>query len=277
LVHLSSGDPFQPLAQLAPQATVQRSFDLAYQPSTGLPLLNQAGTLELSALYRDTDHPNSVLLAETIRLTVTEPPPEEQQALADYRNGLAFFAEFDAGTHNATPEQLAAAAAFLDIHRGSIYWKGVRRGLWAALNERVLADVASEWEQDYLRKLTDEWTDDTAAPAIAAVAAPESLWPPNHELVPVAVTVKVCDDQDPDPEIVLESITCDDGCDPSLDVGDALFGMDDREFLLRAERLGSGQGRTYTIRYSATDESGNKSEAATTVVVPHDEPNTARP
>jgi hypothetical protein len=116
---------------------------------------------------------------------------------------------------------------------------------------------------------------DTVTPILDVFADPGGLWPPNHKLVPVTVTVKVSDDQDPDPEIVLESITCDDGCDPNLDIGEALFGMDDREFLLRAERTGSG--RTYTITYSATDESGNKSQAATTVIVPHDQRKNARP
>ena len=68
----------------------------------------------------------------------------------------------------------------------------------------------------------------------------------------------------------LVSIACDDSCDPALDVDGADLNTDDREFQLRAERTGPGNGRTYTITYSATDASGNAAQAVTTVVVPHD-------
>jgi hypothetical protein len=41
-------------------------------------------------------------------------------------------------------------------------------------------------------------------------------------------------------------------------------------FQLRAERSGSGNGRIYTIRVSATDGSNNVSSADVKIVVPHD-------
>ena len=69
----------------------------------------------------------------------------------------------------------------------------------------------------------------------------------------------------------LESITCDDACAPTNDIAEAELGTDDREFELRAERKGSGTGRTYSITYSGTDASGNKALATATVVVPHDQ------
>jgi len=43
------------------------------------------------------------------------------------------------------------------------------------------------------------------------------------------------------------------------------------QLLLRAERAGGGDGRTYTLVYSVTDESGNGSEATAEVRVPHDQ------
>ena len=49
-----------------------------------------------------------------------------------------------------------------------------------------------------------------------------------------------------------------------LDAGTA-----DLAFLLRAERLGAGDGRTYTATYVATDGSGNETEGSAQVVVPH--------
>jgi endo-1,4-beta-xylanase len=56
----------------------------------------------------------------------------------------------------------------------------------------------------------------------------------------------------------------------SNDIQEAAFGTDDREFLLRAERSGLGNGRVYTITYQAKDASGNTTVASTQVVVPHD-------
>jgi hypothetical protein len=40
---------------------------------------------------------------------------------------------------------------------------------------------------------------------------------------------------------------------------------------LRAQRLGSGSGRTYTFVYNGADRAGNATSCATTVVVPHDQ------
>jgi endo-1,4-beta-xylanase len=39
---------------------------------------------------------------------------------------------------------------------------------------------------------------------------------------------------------------------------------------LRASRLGSGNGRTYTLTYMASDRAGNTASCKTTVAVPHD-------
>jgi hypothetical protein len=60
----------------------------------------------------------------------------------------------------------------------------------------------------------------------------------------VHVAVDVSDNEDPNPVVMLVSVTCDDGCVPADDVVGAELGTDDREFDLRAERKGSGTGRT---------------------------------
>jgi hypothetical protein len=102
-------------------------------------------------------------------------------------------------------------------------------------------------------------------------ATPSSLWPPNHKLEAISVAVNVSDNVDPNPTVKLESITCDDGCDTTKDIADVTLSTDDRQLQLRAERLGTGTGRSYTITYSATDASGNRATATTTVTVPHDQ------
>ena len=52
------------------------------------------------------------------------------------------------------------------------------------------------------------------------------------------------------------------------DIQGANFGTDDRQFELRNERSGTGRGRLYTVTYSATDASGNKTVRQATVTVP---------
>jgi hypothetical protein len=54
------------------------------------------------------------------------------------------------------------------------------------------------------------------------------------------------------------------------DIQGAEVGTDDRDFELRAERAGPGDGRTYTAVYGVTDLAGNHVEANALVVVPHD-------
>ena len=60
--------------------------------------------------------------------------------------------------------------------------------------------------------------------------------------------------------------------DTSRDIREAEIGTADVDVLLRAERNGRGDGRTYTLLYRATDSSGNKVDAEVSVFVPHDEP-----
>lgn len=114
-------------------------------------------------------------------------------------------------------------------------------------------------------------TTQPGVPKVSIFASPSSLWPPNHKLNTIDVSMNVSGTADPHPIVNLVSITCDDSCDPATDIVGAVFGTDSREFLLRAERTGNGNGRTYTITYSVTDCAGNKTTAATTVVVPHDQ------
>lgn len=112
---------------------------------------------------------------------------------------------------------------------------------------------------------------DTTAPVLSTVLTPATLGPPNEKLIPIAVTITVKDDYDPQPEIKLESITANEPLEKE-DIKDAKIGTDDRQFKLKAEREGKNKaGRIYTVTYSATDATGNKATASATVTVPHDE------
>ncbi len=112
---------------------------------------------------------------------------------------------------------------------------------------------------------------DVTPPTLTINPTPAILWPPNNKMVAVTAAITVQDDYDPQPEIKLESITSSEVLAQG-DIQGAVLGTDDRQFSLAAERDGSSlAGGVYTLTYSATDGSGNKSTASTTVTVPHDQ------
>jgi hypothetical protein len=114
---------------------------------------------------------------------------------------------------------------------------------------------------------------DTTPPEITIVVTPDDLWPPNHKYVEVTTEVTAQDLVDPSPNITFVSITSNEP-DNAKGIGDGNTGddiiiVDDFTFKLRAERAGTGSGRTYTITYQATDTSGNTAQAHATVTVKH--------
>ena len=135
--------------------------------------------------------------------------------------------------------------------------------------------------------LSDECTatvtvTDRQAPAITAITvSPNVLWPPNHKMVQITPTVTAADNCGGDLTIGLESISMNEGDETTTSdlnhentMGDGNTTDDVQvdgagNISLRAERSGSSSGRTYTITYSATDASGNTSEASAVVTVPH--------
>jgi hypothetical protein len=96
----------------------------------------------------------------------------------------------------------------------------------------------------------------------------------------IVAMIEVEDNCDPDPQVVLASIVSDESPD-SLGDGstdpdvDADIGTDDRDFRLRSERAGGGDGRTYAITYTATDFSDNSASVTVFVDVPHDQDGSA--
>jgi uncharacterized repeat protein (TIGR01451 family) len=121
---------------------------------------------------------------------------------------------------------------------------------------------------------------DVAGPELTVSPSPAILWSPDHKFVNITVALTVQDNCDPNPTIMLVSVTSNEpetgflgSGDKGPDIQGAALGTDDRAFALRAER-GTGQGstgRVYTITYRATDTSGNASDATATVTVPTDE------
>ncbi|NUR55003.1 MAG: hypothetical protein HOQ29_11190 [Acidobacteria bacterium] len=101
---------------------------------------------------------------------------------------------------------------------------------------------------------------DVTPPTIAGLAVnPASIFPPNDAMVPVAVSVSVADDRDPNPACAISSI---DG-----------HGAPASSFAVTGPFTGSVRatgGATYTFTVRCVDVAGNESFAAADVVVPPD-------
>jgi hypothetical protein len=121
---------------------------------------------------------------------------------------------------------------------------------------------------------------DVTPPEITVELNRDALWPPNHKLVEVCAEVTVTDNCDPAPTWVLSDASSNEADDTKKgggdgntvnDIQDADLGTADVCVLLRSERRGNGDGRVYTLEYTATDAGGNTATATVTVDVPHDQ------
>jgi hypothetical protein len=100
-----------------------------------------------------------------------------------------------------------------------------------------------------------------AAPTVTCSVADSLLWPPNHRLVNVGLSVTV-DPPDADLQVL---VYANDNANPS-DAAD--IGPDTLQ--LRAERQGNGNGRVYLVVVTATNAGGTSFDVCT-VAVPHDQ------
>lgn len=105
-----------------------------------------------------------------------------------------------------------------------------------------------------------------------ATAGVATLWPPNHQLVNVAV-LGVTDPEN-DPAILkITGITQDEPVN-GLGDGDTSpdgFGIGTSQAILRAERSGTGNGRVYAVSFTASDGIDGTCSGKVKVGVPHDQ------
>jgi sugar lactone lactonase YvrE len=119
---------------------------------------------------------------------------------------------------------------------------------------------------------------DMVPPVLAVSASQTKLWPPNHRLVPVTLAWQVTDLCSASPSPVLVSATSNELDDApgdgdgftTGDISGADLGTADTLVSVRAERLETGSGRTYDLRYESADAAGNVSAVSVLVHVPHD-------
>ena len=115
---------------------------------------------------------------------------------------------------------------------------------------------------------------DTTPPEITQITAtPTVLWPPNHKMVPISVSVSVKDVCNPTPACQIISVASN---EPENSLADGDTAPDwkisgNLTVNLRAERSGKGSGRIYTFTVMCTDASENSSTGNVSVNVPHDQ------
>lgn len=112
---------------------------------------------------------------------------------------------------------------------------------------------------------------DVKPPRILGIRAnPRVLWPANHQMVPVTVSVLARDACDSTPSCRVVSVTSN---EPVSGTGSGDLSPDwvlqgGLHLLLRAERRASGPGRVYTITVACTDDAGNGTTRVVKVKVP---------
>lgn len=110
---------------------------------------------------------------------------------------------------------------------------------------------------------------DATPPSLTEGPTPATLSPPNHKLVPIDLHLVASDNC---ALAGAPSCTVTSNEAPLLDgsghtITDIVWTAG--RLYLRAERSGTGTGRTYTIRCTAADASGNVASSVATVTVPH--------
>jgi Protein of unknown function (DUF642) len=110
-------------------------------------------------------------------------------------------------------------------------------------------------------------------PACGGVAPSQAvLWPPNHKLR--MITLAGATDPEGDPvAITVTGVTQDEPVNGRGDGNtspDFVLGPAADQVQVRAERSGLGDGRVYTISFTAKDPAGASCSGAVTVSVPHD-------
>jgi hypothetical protein len=118
---------------------------------------------------------------------------------------------------------------------------------------------------------------DITPPVITVIGNSIDLWPPNHEYSTVNVTDLVASASDLcDPgvslnSVVIASVSSDEPNNSAGDgntTNDIVIAPGCKSVQLRAERMGGGNGRVYTITFKVTDSSGNSTSATAKVTVP---------
>jgi hypothetical protein len=216
----------------------------------------------------------TVTVADTTPPTLVPPPAVHATTGPGATNCSAVVAAL--GTPTATDACSEPAITATGIPAGNVFPVGSTNITYTATDAAGNAATATQ----------SVTVSDTTPPVISsATASPNVLWPANHRLVPVKLTVAASDLCDPGVKCRILSVTsnepvgrhrgrddddeCDDrGHDRHDDPDWVITG--DLGLRLRAQRNAHGAGRVYTVTLGCADASGNVTRRAVQVTVPHD-------
>ena len=208
---------------------------------------------------------NAILTAEDVSMESSETSMQGQlraSLIAD-STGIAdqmleFAGDFDqngqdelycafTGVDGVATVNVTATAALGSVIPYSVFWDGV-------LVQQSAVGTAT--------------VGDMTPPEILSISVtPNVLWPVNRAMVPVVVTVVAKSGGDDAPVCRIVSIESN---EPVGRLRDWVI-TGDLTAQLRADRMGTGDGRVYTITVECVDSDGNSVQASVTVSVPHDQ------
>jgi hypothetical protein len=116
---------------------------------------------------------------------------------------------------------------------------------------------------------------DTTKPVVSSSVAQTILWPPNHSLVNVGLTVSATDNCSANPTIQVRVFSNEDDEGETGDGNSSPDAKDIAPNTLRLRQERSGNGRVYLNVVTATDAAGNLGVSCSTVVVPQSQSNAA--
>ena len=116
------------------------------------------------------------------------------------------------------------------------------------------------------------------APVLTPVPSDSTLWPPDGTMREITIQANATDNSGGAVTLSVK-VTSDEPAvgpgDPADEIDWEILDVDSETGLirlnLRAERLGNGDDRTYTVTITATDEAGNVSITTVEFAVPHDQ------
>lgn len=116
----------------------------------------------------------------------------------------------------------------------------------------------------------EQCRDNTPQDCSGVSSSVESLWPPNHSLRTVVLSLPTDGDGEP-MNLTITAVTQDEPVNERGDgntAPDAVVGSDSNEVSLRAERSGRGDGRVYVISFGASSDQGDECSGEVEVYVP---------